>query len=64
MNLLANYIRYLVLFPGGKSEFCIKQVKLSASGVCKILLKQDKFTYHTGRSFLIVLEKQKNNTIL
>ncbi len=45
-------LRYLVLFPVEKiklSEFCLKQVKLSASGVSKIFLKQEYFTYPTGR---------------
>ncbi len=45
-----NYIRYLVLFPGEitkltktkLSGFCLKQVKLSASGV---FVKQEYFTY-------------------
>ncbi len=34
---------------GKWSAFCLKQVILYASGVSKIFLKQEYFTYPTGR---------------
>ncbi len=50
-----NYLRYLVLFPGEKtklSAFCLKQVKLSASGVSKMLvLRIFDLLYTTGQQF-------------